>query len=184
MDNDDNSALKYAERACLLNRAGMVKRYHTLPLIKEETTACHSWGVAMLCDILSMGAPSAQLLKAALYHDSAEMVTGDIPFTAKSSHHELARAAQEMENSFNYINELTTCNDLTEDEKVVLKWADMLQLLIKCYDECRLGNINTVQFFWRGAVYLDTLPRIPVGMYLLSRLKVRMRPYGMFTDEF
>lgn len=61
--------------------AGKVKRWHTC-IGLEQTNADHSHGVIMVIALLHPN-PSANLLKAAAFHDMGEYKSGDMPSTAK-----------------------------------------------------------------------------------------------------
>lgn len=133
-------------------KGGSVKRYHTVEMIKEQTVAAHSWGVAViLCHIVKN--PSAQLLKAALYHDVAEHIIGDMPATTKWRFKELAQAMSEAEQ----LTELELGIDIRLDEmdKAYLKFADMAELIITCVREYRLGNKDAADIVRRGLTYLE-----------------------------
>lgn len=69
----------------LLNtvEAGRVIRYHAAPTVQPQTVGLHSWGVAVLALHITGGSASGGLLRECLMHDSAELFTGDAPFTAK-----------------------------------------------------------------------------------------------------
>ena len=119
---------------------GATKRFHTVQTITQNTVAEHSWGVAMLCNLLTNGKASKELLWAALIHDMAECETGDIPAPSKRifglreqmSQHELGilvRIGFDMP-------------PLNAQEKYVLKVADCLDGVLFCTRELRMGNRN------------------------------------------
>lgn len=58
-------------------RGGEVVRYHTLMTIQRETVSSHSFGVAWFVYFLQPEA-RAQVLMAALAHDLAEHMVGDL----------------------------------------------------------------------------------------------------------
>lgn len=121
-----------------LRNAAMTVRCHTVRTLKPQTLAEHSYHVAMLCWKLCDREPSAELLKAAMFHDLAESRTGDIPATAKWESAMLREALQLMEDNFESEHHLY-CS-LTPKEMLVLKWADALELAWHCVDEMRMGN--------------------------------------------
>jgi len=69
--------------------SGFVNRWHTHPDPRlrnsGDTTAAHQWRVAVLVDMLTEGfsIDTYMDLNAALYHDAAEVATGDAPYSAK-----------------------------------------------------------------------------------------------------
>ena len=114
-----------------------VNRYHTCDLIKSETVGHHSHGVAMLCLVIDPVA-SRQLLAAALMHDLAEQVAGDIPSPTKRSL-EIGDAVDRLEKTI-----LASVNlqmpVLNVHEKTVLKLADNAHGALKCAREINMGN--------------------------------------------
>lgn len=133
-------------------KGGYVKRYHTVDMIKEQSVASHSWGVAViLCQMIKN--PSPQLLKAALYHDVAEHVIGDMPATTKWRFEELSKAMSKAEQEIEH--ELGLDVKLDDTEKAYLKFADMAELIITCVREYNLGNRDAAEIVRRGLTYLE-----------------------------
>lgn len=133
-------------------KAGIVKRYHTVDTLTEQTVAAHSWGVAVIiCEVIKK--PSAELLKAALYHDIAEGVTGDVPATTKWRFSDIDTAVKRAEERIE--KNLGLKFKLTAKEKRVLKFADMMELLIHNWREYKLGNTNAINVIDRGILFLD-----------------------------
>jgi len=152
----------------MVTKGAAVKRFHTCPTIGNETVGEHSFSVAMLCLALTDGKASANLLKAALFHDLAEQVTGDTPATSKWANPLLKVTLQAMEEMFEESHGLTV--DLPIRDKVVLKWADMLSLLIYCKCQRDLGNKNMNIVFSRGVEYLSKLDALPEGQTVVNWL--------------
>ena len=132
-----------------------VKRYHTIPTINSETVGEHSFGVAMMVLAITEQKASANLLKAALFHDMAEQHTGDVPFPSKKAFPIVKFALEAAEESWNEENGFHV--DLTDRDKRVLKWADMSQLLWFCKIQRDLGNTNMDEVFSNGVRFLKTL---------------------------
>lgn len=63
-------------------RGGYTTRYHTERTLREDTVGHHSFNVAAIVMYVRPDA-SAALLRAALLHDVAEHVLGDIPAPVK-----------------------------------------------------------------------------------------------------
>lgn len=67
------------EKLMFVYGAGQTRRWHAMQhVIRTETVAAHTWNVVMWIIILHPN-PSMGLLRAALVHDIAEFVTGDMP---------------------------------------------------------------------------------------------------------
>ena len=64
--------------------AGCVKRYHTWPMLKEQTVGHHCWRVACIF-VEIFGLPRAEVLYYCLHHDSGELFAGDVPFGIKAA---------------------------------------------------------------------------------------------------
>jgi 5'-deoxynucleotidase YfbR-like HD superfamily hydrolase len=127
-----------------------VTRYHTVFTINKETVGHHSHGVAMMVLMIKPDA-SASLLKAALYHDLAEQVVGDIPSPAKRRF-DLGKRLDELEHAV--IREAGIEQPELNDEEVrVLKLADIAQGALFCAREVQLGNVRLVPVFARYLKY-------------------------------
>lgn len=119
-----------------------VKRFHTESLIREDTIGHHSANVAgIIMYLYYPEIPSGNLLAAALCHDVAERTTGDIPATAKweclGLKHELVNYELKVHQDKqihvpDYI--------LSNDELNMLKFADSVELGMKCMHEREMGN--------------------------------------------
>ncbi len=128
-----------------LREAAMTIRCHTQRTIKPQTVAEHSYHVAMLVWKLCDREPSAELIKAALFHDLAEAVTGDIPATLKWKSPTIKAELQRFEELFDAENHLYV--SLTPKEEAILKWADGLELMWHCIDEINMGNRFVLEMY-------------------------------------
>lgn len=152
-------------------RAGFVRRYHTVEMIGQQTTAEHSWGVAMILVYILGEMPPPELLVAALCHDVPEVYTGDVPATAKWSWPEIASAMSEAEDQI--FAALGIDYDICHEHRMLLKAADMLELLHFCGRQTMLGNRNFDAIFQRGVGYFTKNPELlahPRVESLLSEL--------------
>lgn len=138
----------------MLRAAGAIRRYHTLRTHRTQTVADHSHGVAML--VLAVYPEAhAELIKAALTHDLPEIVTGDIPATAKWRHPELGKIENEISAKFR--SEYGIQYVLSETEHSILKWCDMMELVLWCLEDVQLGNSYAAEVVERGLAYLRGL---------------------------
>lgn len=106
-----------------------VLRWHSHPLDSLRNSGdCierHQWRVADLCRRICEACGIClriELLLAALYHDEAERVIGDVPWSARQAYPELADACARVEKRV--LAELGLAFDLTPDEWRVLRLAD------------------------------------------------------------
>lgn len=131
-----------------------VKRYHTVTTLQTETVGHHSHGVAMLCLMLHPNA-SSRLLKAALIHDLAEHVTGDIPSPAKRLYG-IGEQVSDLEETLLAASGLPSPH-LTDDEARTLKLADIAQGALFCIREVELGNHRLLDICSRYMDYYDSM---------------------------
>lgn len=126
-----------ALRLLAVREAGAVTRCHTTPHLGVHDVAQHSWGVAAIVAILHPN-PSAELLKACLFHDVAERWTGDVPYPMKRYAGDHDPAIEEaIHDKLKLPWQLSSPED-----RLWLKAADLLDFYLWCVDQNRLGNRN------------------------------------------
>jgi 5'-deoxynucleotidase YfbR-like HD superfamily hydrolase len=136
-------------------QGGSVRRFHTVATVKDITVATHQHNVAHLCFLLTgIYVCTTRLLMAALSHDLAETVAGDIPSPTKR----LLRVDQMLntleksvlkDNGYEF--------ELTEQERRILKLADLMAGMLECIHERQLGNRNVELPFLRFDNYIRNL---------------------------
>lgn len=163
-----------------MRRGGETRRYHGHRLLQEDFVGHHTFNLMSILIHICPHA-SATLLRAALKHDVAEHICGDMPaptkraeefgadFRAKFGEYEASLAAKvglDLEEGA-----------LTADEKRYLKLADALDGMMFIIDERTLGNSRVEHVFRPFASYVDQLIGQPaVGRaatpegYLYNRL--------------
>lgn len=119
---------------------GDVQRFHTMRTVKPNTVGQHSYGVALLCQLLAPNC-SKKLLLAALTHDMAEQWTGDVPAPAKIAMG-ISQSLHELEETTLLAIGIDYGCDLNQDERRILKLADTLDGLMFCILEFNLGNAS------------------------------------------
>lgn len=141
--------------------ARVVQRFHTLPVIRAQSIADHSWGVAAIAYHLSQGRAPASALRivvAALMHDVGEKSVGDTPAHVKRAHPALKDALDAAEDQeLRIVLGDTYDNDMALDEHAVVKMADGLDLMHYCMIEMRMGNTGMRECFERAAGYVREL---------------------------
>lgn len=132
-------------------RFGRVRRFHTEGI--AQNVAEHSAGVALIL-LETVPDCSANLLRAAIYHDLQEGITGDIPATVKWD------ASEEFRNHLNGLEQQVRetyrfTYTLTEIERRQLKAADVLDGMFTCLEERARGNMEADGPFeaWESYVY-------------------------------
>jgi 5'-deoxynucleotidase YfbR-like HD superfamily hydrolase len=124
-------------------------RYHTVRTIQSETVGHHSHGVAMYCILLG---GSDRTVRAALYHDLAEHILGDIPAPAKKQYG-IGAVVNELEDKL--LSDFGFGTELDEAEKRAMKLADIFQGMTFCIRERELGNRNMGVVFHRYCGYAE-----------------------------
>lgn len=116
-----------------------VKRFHTVNRIQEEKVGQHSGNLAWLAFLLSSRRPSMNLIMACLAHDLPEHETGDMPSPGKRA---MGSVFRDEWNA--HEDDLLTQHgldfELTAEEKLILKLADVLDGLASCQQEHVMGN--------------------------------------------
>lgn len=148
------SRMKYIERWALMRNA------------ISENISEHSLEVSMIAHVLAvigrkrfhkqLNAEKAALI--AIYHDSTEIITGDMPTPIKYYNRDIMHAFKAIED--NAANQLLSMlpEDLREEYESVfftdeseeylwklVKAADKISALIKCIEEGKAGNLEFVQ---------------------------------------
>lgn len=150
-----------------------VKRYHTIPTIGDETVGTHSFGVAMMVLAITDQKASANLIRAALFHDMAEQVTGDTPFTSKKAFPMVKYALEVVEEDWEKENGFYI--ELEPRDKLVLKWADMLQLMWFCKIQRDLGNTNMDAIFNNGLQFLKSIKPVERSLEIMEWLIINYK---------
>lgn len=122
-----------------ISEGAAVERFHSRPMLQRVTDGHHSHGVAMLCYVLTEGAPSAELLMAALVHDLAEQAASDVSAPAKRAmgiREQLGQFESAVLGRF----ALRFDTQLTPAEKRILSIADQFEGMLSCCRERALGN--------------------------------------------
>jgi len=138
--------------------AGIVKRFHAVRTIKEETVAEHSFNVVNLILVLTDGKASRNLILAALTHDMGEIAVGDIPSQIKKAlpvQVSIEIDRRECE-AVERIHPNLHAN-IDETELHLLHLADNLDGLLKCTDELKMGNHHIIPVGERYIGYIQNL---------------------------
>ncbi len=163
----------------ILNRAlAHVKRYNNRPQHFPESVAEHSFYVAhfvqIICKLLKenkIEIDSEKALQMALIHDSEEGFSGDIITPFKHYNDKVAKAISEVneeiiDQTFDELPENISKEfiDLWHEEQKresiesqVVKAADSLSLLSKCFEEIEAGNNFFQEIYKRQLSNLKTL---------------------------
>jgi len=151
MATEEGSTLKITE----VLQAGQVTRYHAAPIDRKQTIAEHTFGVLAIIYELEPH-PSPNLIKAAVFHDVAEIATGDIPAPVKKANLHIKKVFDELEDVA--LKDMgVTMPDLTDHEQWLLKVADCLEGMHYCDMRIRAGDLGAIEVRDRYITYLNKL---------------------------
>ena len=141
-------------------RMKLIRRWSLMKSVEEENIAEHSAQVAQIAHALALiknrkfgGELNAdRVATMALYHETSEVLTGDLPTSIKYYNPEIRKAYKEIEGVANEKLLSMLPEELQEDyrplifeeatsyEARLVKAADRLSAYIKCVEELRSGN--------------------------------------------
>ena len=141
------------------------ERYHTIRTLQRETVGQHSHGVAMFV-VLMQG--SAMALRAALFHDLAEHILGDIPSPAKKKYG-IGEQVNELEEVL--LGGVGMNFKLSPDDARRLKLADIFQGMTFCIREIELGNKAMLTILQRYKAYAEGMLLVGVEKQIFDDLR-------------
>lgn len=184
----------------MMSRMKYIRRWGLMRNTEEENLSEHCLEVAMLAHALctiknrrfgtKLDSNRAAVL--GMYHDSTEIITGDLPTPIKYFDQKLRCAYAEAEKSAqqkienmlpDYLKSdfsplITPSDDDAELWKIV-KAADKLSALIKCMNECALGNrdFEKARASTEKAIDAFDMPEVKIFM------EEFMPSFGLTVDE-
>ena len=143
-----------------MDRMKYIKRWQLMRSEREENIMEHSQSVTMLAHALAViknelyggKVDVAKTVLYALYHETGEVMTGDLPTPIKYYNPEIHGAYKDLERTAceKMVNMLPeplkdavspfVLADETSEEYAIVKAADRLSAYIKCLEELRSGN--------------------------------------------
>ena len=178
----------------MMSRMKYIERWALMKNTAGENVCEHSLEVGMLAHALAvigntrfnknLNAEKAALI--GMYHDSSEIITGDMPTPVKYYNEEIKNAMKEVEGVANkkLLNMLpedmqdsyrSIFFKAEEDEYIwkLVKAADKISALIKCMEELNTGNTE-----FRSA--RDSLEKVIIGLGL-DEVTVFIEEFLFFT---
>ncbi|CDE19155.1 metal dependent phosphohydrolase [Acidiphilium sp. CAG:727] len=143
-----------------LMRMKYIKRWALMRSTSEENIMEHSWEVAVIAHALAIiknekfggSVDEYKTLCLAVYHETSEVVTGDLPTPIKYFNREINSAYKSLERDANerliakLPEELQNryrefiLDDPSSEEHKLMKYADRICAYIKCLEEMKVGN--------------------------------------------
>lgn len=167
-DRDEGMAMALAEaersririlvdRAMFCYHAGQTRRWHSIGhVIREETVAAHTWNVLAWL-ILLHPAPSMNLIKAAIFHDAAEHITGDMPRWVKKKVPGLDQLEAEI------LDNKGLLFKLNEDEHRWMAAVDLFDAWMFLRQNILAGNRLIVDSFQKASAAINIMD-LPVPL--------------------
>lgn len=167
---------KSLDKLLLTREAGDIQRYHTAR-VTPQSVAAHTYGVMNIVLMICEEPPSLELVKAVMWHDVGEIATGDIPAPAKYSDRQLHASLERLEQNFYAVNGLDTY--LSNQELLLLKWADTLELIMYCAEQAYRGDGYALGVMRAGIAICEKLPSHNSGRIMLGLIKEHYSNMGV-----
>ncbi|MCX7842888.1 MAG: 5'-deoxynucleotidase [Clostridia bacterium] len=183
-----------------ISRMKYINRWGLMRNTFSENIQEHSLQVAIIAHALAVirneffggGVNPDSIAVAAMYHDSNETITGDLPTPIKYFNPEISQAYSNIENTSKeklismlpeelkgtYRKILFLCDE-DREARAIIKAADKISAYIKCLEEEKAGN---KEFKKAGASILKNISQIelPEVKYFMDKL---MPSFSLTLDE-
>lgn len=158
MNNMNNNKSNFF---ALISRIKYINRWSLMRNTRNENLSEHSLEVAMIAHLLATirnirfggNVDAEKCAVFAMYHDTTEIITGDLPTPVKYNNPDIKTAykaveAQACRQLLSYLpddlkevySDILEPSDKYAEEKKLVKAADKLSALIKCIEEDSMGN--------------------------------------------
>jgi hypothetical protein len=157
---------KPATLQALIKAGYDVTRWHTMPNSRPQNLASHLWGVAMMISRLYDGPPDLyrSLMQAALEHDLAESLIGDMPRPARTLGHKQIEVR--VSGAMGIMHESMLPPEISK----WLEWADLIEAGLHAQREVMVGNSNFNDVLVRVSEHInENERRIPPPLFLFAR---------------
>ncbi len=142
----------------MLFRMKYIDRWSLMRSTRKENLSEHTLEVAFIAHCLCViekrrfgrVVNTEKVLLGALFHDTSEVITGDLPTPVKYYNPDIKTAYKKIEKTAeqkllsllpeDFKDDFTEVYSLDENAKQIIKAADKLSALIKCTEEVRSGN--------------------------------------------
>lgn len=147
--------LPWIEKA---RRGGNVSRMHCETVIQPYNNAMHTFNAIIIAKEIAVGMKTEDqfIVDYLLTHDLAEEWVGDIPAPVKKYAH-VSEAIETVERAWNKDNlplHYVEKEVLSEQDYLICKCADYLELCHFCLTEMRMGNLTVRRVYGTGMMYI------------------------------
>lgn len=130
--------MKLVDRIRAVREAAAVERCHTVPHARSYSNGAHTYGVCVLLRLLWPDEP--HLVDFALFHDTPERWTGDVPSQVIRAHPMLRGALAQEDNRLSSLLALPCEHALNGADFDKFKACDRLELWLWTWEEEAMGN--------------------------------------------
>lgn len=142
----------------MMSRMKNIYRWGLMRNTRMENLSEHSLETAQIAHALAViknkrlggNVDPAFVALSAMYHDSSEIITGDMPTPVKYNNDEIKKAYKQMESAAedrlismlpeDFKDEFKKIYNPSQEVKRIIKAADKLSAIIKCIEELNMGN--------------------------------------------
>lgn len=123
--------------------AGQILRYHTWPILKQQTVAEHCWQLIRIY-LAVVDVPDPHMVMHMMFHDIGEHAVGDLPYPIKHDNPKLKEQIEMLEHR-SYAAQLDYWNSfhqirLNDEEKIFFKQIELVEMAEFGMDQVSLGN--------------------------------------------
>ena len=145
----------------LIRRTRFIKRWSLMFNLSEENVSEHSHEVSIfshaiavigVCSFNKTYSPE-RIATIGIYHEASESIIGDLASTLKHANKDTSAFFKNIEDNVTqsmlntlpkkyseYMSKLTLSDYFSDEEKDIVKAADLFSMLVKCEHELSLGN--------------------------------------------
>ncbi len=192
--------MKKSRFLAMLNRLRWIKRWALMRNSVSESVMEHSWEVATIAHMLALlreqNKPGSidvnAVVVAAIYHDSSEVLTGDMPSPVKTYSSGIQQAFKSLENEaeqalLNLLPEsmqetmqpFLSHQSIPAEHQQIIKAADLISAYIKCQMERNAGN---KEFLTAEAGLAEQIKNYPLAE-MEQFIKIFLQGYEYNIDQ-
>jgi 5'-deoxynucleotidase YfbR-like HD superfamily hydrolase len=161
--------------------SGQLKRYHTWPIIGQQTVAEHCWQILRIY-LSVVDKIDSHMVQHIMFHDIGETFIGDLPYPVKSENPKLKEQLDPMElNSqlmqLDYWGTFRSVM-LTEQDRVLFKQIELTEMAEFGLDQLCLGNSHAFIIADRCLrVVYHSEPPARLVQYVIKRINLFFKQY-------
>lgn len=156
--------------------SGQIKRYHTWPIIGQQTIAEHTWQLLRIYFAVEKE-PDIRVIYSIVFHDVGETKTGDMPYPIKRDNPALKEMVDGLEarsqaDQMEYWGSFRQ-NLVTPKEYDFLKQIHLIEMWEFGLDQVNMGNAYAFIIADRCLKSLyEQNPSVPIRKYVITRLRL------------